>query len=197
MQAHKESKKTSRRQPGNKGSSEGTCRIPGVPMSPQSSLLPHMKGLDKDGDLDDEGDDHISDIQDTDDEDAKTEYDEDEIYKYKICVPKDDDEEMLNAKVEDFEKSDAKIFDAAKADVKKIEEVKDDAKKTELPPKISSLSVSSGFGDQFLKLSSITSLISTVKDTSDVEINSLLDIKIQYEVPYIQSLSILRVLVSR
>ncbi|GKB54021.1 hypothetical protein Tco_0904774 [Tanacetum coccineum] len=47
------------------------------------------------------------------------------------------------------------------------------------------------FGDQFLKLSSDTSLVSTVKDTTDAEINSLLDIKIQYEVPHIQSPSVL------
>ncbi|GJT49436.1 retrovirus-related pol polyprotein from transposon TNT 1-94 [Tanacetum coccineum] len=49
--------------------------------------------------------------------------------------------------------SDEEVTDAAKADAKKTSEVKDDAKKTELPPSSSSLSVSSGFGDQFLKLS--------------------------------------------
>ncbi|GJU80810.1 hypothetical protein Tco_1283175 [Tanacetum coccineum] len=113
---------------------------------------------DKDGDADDEGDDHISDIQDTDDEDAEIESDEDEIYKYKICVSKDGDEEMLNAEVEDYGKGDAEIFDVAKADTEKIEEIKDDTKKVELPPTSSSLFVSSGFGDQFLKLSSDTSL---------------------------------------
>nr|GFB85137.1 hypothetical protein [Tanacetum cinerariifolium] len=35
---------------------------------------------DKEGDADDKGDDHSSDTQDTDDEDAETEFDEDEIY---------------------------------------------------------------------------------------------------------------------
>ncbi|GKF86953.1 hypothetical protein Tco_0254780, partial [Tanacetum coccineum] len=63
-----------------------------------------------------------------------------------------------------------------KADVEKIEEIKDDAKKAELPPTSSNLSVSSVFGDQFLKLSSDNSLVSPVKDTTDAEINSLLDI---------------------
>ncbi|GKD07619.1 hypothetical protein Tco_1187304 [Tanacetum coccineum] len=116
---------------------------------------------DKDGDADDEGDDHISDIQDTDDEDAETKSDEDEIYKYKTHVRKDEDEEMLNAEVEDSRKGDAKISDVAKANAKKIEEIKDDAKKAELPPTSSSLPVSLGFGDQFLKLSSDTSLVST------------------------------------
>ncbi|GKG47416.1 hypothetical protein Tco_0506901, partial [Tanacetum coccineum] len=74
-----------------------------------------------------------------------------------------------------------------KADVVKTEEVKDDAKKAELPLTSSSLSVSSGFGDQFLKLSS---------DTTDAKINSLLDVKIQSEVLHIPSPSVLRVRVS-
>ncbi|GJU83779.1 retrovirus-related pol polyprotein from transposon TNT 1-94 [Tanacetum coccineum] len=126
---------------------------------------------DKDGDADDEGDDHISDIQDTDDEDAETESDEDEIYKYKTHVRKYEDEEMLNAEVEDSGKGDGKISDVAKVDAEKIEEIKDDAKKAELPPTSSSLSVSLSFGDQFLKLSSDTSLVSTIKDTTDAKIN--------------------------
>ncbi|GJV55569.1 hypothetical protein Tco_1456574 [Tanacetum coccineum] len=84
--------------------------------------------------------------------------DEDDIYKYKIRVRKDEDEEMLNAKVYDFDKGGEEVTDATKADVEKNSEAKDDAKKTELPPSSSSLSVSSGFGDQFLKLSSDSSL---------------------------------------
>ncbi|GJZ18043.1 hypothetical protein Tco_0554166, partial [Tanacetum coccineum] len=94
---------------------------------------------DKEGDADDKGDDHISDTQDTDDE---TKSDEDETYKYKIRVHKDEDVKMKNAKVEDSKK------------------------------------------------------VGTVKDTTDTEISSLLDIKIQYEVPHIQSPSVLKVLVS-
>nr|GEZ31337.1 retrovirus-related Pol polyprotein from transposon TNT 1-94 [Tanacetum cinerariifolium]GEZ31846.1 retrovirus-related Pol polyprotein from transposon TNT 1-94 [Tanacetum cinerariifolium] len=58
-----------------------------------------VKKDDKDGDADDGGDDHVSDTQDADDEDVKTEYDEDEICKYKIRVCKDEDEEMENDKV--------------------------------------------------------------------------------------------------
>ncbi|GJR43370.1 hypothetical protein Tco_1311473, partial [Tanacetum coccineum] len=75
-------------------------------------------------------------------------------------------------------------------------EVKDDTKKAELPPTSSSLSVSSGFSNQFLNLYSDTSLIGTVKDTTDAEINSLLDVQIQQEIPHIQSLSLLTVPVS-
>ncbi|GJU56007.1 hypothetical protein Tco_1229721 [Tanacetum coccineum] len=97
---------------------------------------------DKDGNVDDEGDDHVSDTQYVDDEDVKIEYDEDDIYKYKI--PKEEAE--------------------------KTSEAKDDAKKTELPPSSLSLSVSLGFGDQFLKLSSDPSLVSTVKDSADADV---------------------------
>ncbi|GJW22647.1 hypothetical protein Tco_0033269, partial [Tanacetum coccineum] len=170
----------------------------GFPISSQSSLLPQVKKLkdDKDDDAYDEGDDYISDNQDADDEDAKTESDEDEIYKYKIRVRKDEDVEMSYAEVENFDKGDEEVTDAAMADAEKTSEVKDDAKKTEIPPTSSSLSVSSGFGDQFLKLSSDSSLVSTVKDTTDAEINSLLEVKIQSEVPHIQSPSMLRVPVS-
>ncbi|GJT19812.1 hypothetical protein Tco_0878518 [Tanacetum coccineum] len=196
-----------------RGSSEGTGTIPGVPdestvvsatshegtRSEQVSEYSEEDQLDdeekddKEYDVDNEGVDQISDTQDTDDEDDETESDEDEIYKYKIRVRKDKDEEMLNAKVEDSKKRDAEVFDAAKADAEKTEEAKDDSKKAELPLTSSSLSIYLGFGDQFLKLSSNTSLVGTVKDTTDSEIGSLLDIKIQSEVPHIQSLSVLRV----
>nr|GEV00284.1 hypothetical protein [Tanacetum cinerariifolium] len=92
--------------------------------------------------------------------------------------------------------SDEEVTDAAKEDIKKTSEAKDDTKKIKLPPTSSSLSVSLGFGDQFLKLSFDSSLVSTVKDTTDAEINSLLEVKIQSEVPHIQSPSMLTVLVS-
>nr|GEY50677.1 hypothetical protein [Tanacetum cinerariifolium] len=124
----------------------------------------YVKKDDKDGDADDEGDDHISDTQDADDE---------------------DDKEMINAKVDDSDKGVEEITDAGKAYAEKISEAKDDAKKTELPPSSSSLSVFSGFGDQFLKLSSDSFLVSTVKDTTNTKINSLLEVKIQTEVPHI------------
>ncbi|GJX67361.1 hypothetical protein Tco_0303088 [Tanacetum coccineum] len=118
------------------------------------------------------------------DEDDETESDEEEIYKYKICMRKDEDEEMLNVEVKNFDKGDEEITDGAKEDAEKTSEVKDDPKKTKLSPTSSSLSVSLGFGDQFLKLSFDSSLVSTVKDTTDAKINSLLEVKIQYEVPH-------------
>ncbi|GJZ08914.1 hypothetical protein Tco_0543197 [Tanacetum coccineum] len=198
MQALKESKKTSKRQLGTGGSNEGTSSKPGVSdestvVSPtssegtdeQDSEFSDVEKDDKDGDADDEGDDHVSDTQDTDDEDVKTESDEDEIYKYKIRVRKDEDVEIENAEVEEFDKGDEDVTHAAKEDIKKTSEVKDDTKKTELPPSSSSLSVSLGFGDQFLKLSSDSSLVSTVKDSANTDVSSLIDIPIQQETPQI------------
>nr|GEV44689.1 retrovirus-related Pol polyprotein from transposon TNT 1-94 [Tanacetum cinerariifolium] len=57
--------------------------------------------------------------------------------------------------------------------------------KSELPPTIFSLSVSSGFSNQFLAYSSDISLTGTFKDNIDAEINSMFDIQIQHEVPNI------------
>nr|GEV90220.1 hypothetical protein [Tanacetum cinerariifolium] len=85
-----------------------------------------------------------------------------------------DDDKSINLEITDDEETKMSLY-------------KDDAKKVELPSTSSNLFVSLGFGDQFLKLLSDTSLTGTVKDTTDVEINSLLDMKIQYEVPHIQS----------
>nr|GEU30163.1 hypothetical protein [Tanacetum cinerariifolium] len=115
MQALKESKKISRRQPGTRGSDEGTDSKPGVPdestvISATSNEQDSEHSDDdnddaekdeKDGDVDDEGNDHVSDKQDDDDdENDKTKFDEDDIYKYKIRVCKYEDEEMKDAKVE-------------------------------------------------------------------------------------------------
>nr|GEV05448.1 hypothetical protein [Tanacetum cinerariifolium] len=167
MQALKESKKTSKRQPDTRGSSEATSTIPGVLDESTVVSATSCEGNEEDKLDDEEKDDK-----------------------------EDEDEELLNAKVEDYDKGNEEVTNAAKADVEKNSKVKDDAKKTELPLTSSSLSVSSGFGDQFLKLSSDSSLVSTVKNTTDVEINSLLKVKIQSEVPHNQSPSMLSVPVS-
>ncbi|GJY28855.1 hypothetical protein Tco_0404622 [Tanacetum coccineum] len=191
MKALKESRKSNRRQPGTRGSnkgtgsklgvldestvvsatsSEGTGVKPGVPDSGHDNDdNDEVKKDDKDDDADDEGDTHVSDTHDEDDKDDETESDEDEIYNYKICVRTDEDERMSDAEVVGSEKGDEEVSDAAKADAEK------------------------SFGDQFLKTYSDTSFIGTVKDSTDAEINSLMDIKIQYEVPQIQSPTILRV----
>nr|GEV62949.1 integrase, catalytic region, zinc finger, CCHC-type, peptidase aspartic, catalytic [Tanacetum cinerariifolium] len=143
---------------------------------------------EKDGDADDEGDDHVSDKQDDDDKDDKTESDEDDIYKYKIRVHKDEDEELKDAEVEGSDKGDEKITVAATEEAEKTSKAKDDTKKTKLHPSSSSLSISSGFGDQFLKLSSDSSLFGTVMNSADADVSSLLDIPIQHETPQIHNL---------
>ncbi|GJW54460.1 hypothetical protein Tco_0098545 [Tanacetum coccineum] len=181
MQALKESKKSSRRQPVSEFFNNDNDDV---------------KKVDKDDDADDEGDDHVSDTQDADDEDVKTESDEDDIYKYKIRVRKDKDVEMKDAEVEESDKGDEEVTDATKEEAEKTSEAKDDTKKTKLPPSSSSLSVSSGFGDQFLKLSSDSSLVSTIKDSADADVSSLLDIPIQHETPQTQSPSVKKIHVS-
>ncbi|GJX84517.1 hypothetical protein Tco_0335291 [Tanacetum coccineum] len=216
MQALKEIKKPSKRQPGTRGSSEGTSIIPGVPAESTVVFATSSEGtgskqeskyseeelsekeeidwIDSEEDdkkKDDTDDDKSINLKMTDDEET-----DDEVLQGKEKVNDDEDAMMLNAKVEDSGKGDAEISNVAKADAEKTEEVKDESKKVELPPTSSSLSVSLCFGDQFLKLSSDTSLIGTVKDTTDTEISSLLDIKIQSEVPHIQSSSMLKVPVS-
>ncbi|GJZ89511.1 hypothetical protein Tco_0661293 [Tanacetum coccineum] len=162
---------------------------------------------DKEGDVDDEGDDHIN--------------EDEEMTNAEVEESGNGDEEDIDATKADAEKIEEAKDDSKKAELPRkqvrsliyifmflvikflnfiliplIEEAKDDSKKAELPPTSSSLSISLGFGDQFLKLYSDTSLICTVKDTTNAEISSLLDIKIQSEVPYIQSLFVLKVHVS-
>nr|GEX35207.1 ribonuclease H-like domain-containing protein [Tanacetum cinerariifolium] len=165
-------KKTSKRQPGTKGSSEGTGNIPGVPDESTFIFVTSSEGtgtkpgvLDEENDITEENvilewgleqeseyseEDKLDDEEkddkqgDANDEYDETDFNEDDIYKYKIHVYKDEDEEMLNAEVKDYDKGDEEITDAAKANVEKTSEVKDDAKKTKLPPTSSSLSASLG-----------------------------------------------------
>ncbi|GKA71221.1 hypothetical protein Tco_0777360 [Tanacetum coccineum] len=128
MQALKESKKTSKRQPGTGGSSEGTSRILVVPDEKKISSEPNV--------ILEWGSDQEKHAQDDDEET------DDEFVHGDDQVNDDEDEEMTNAEVEE-----------------------------------------SGF-------------VGNVKDTTDIEINSLLDVKIHYEVPHIQSSSVLTVHVS-
>nr|GEX30708.1 hypothetical protein [Tanacetum cinerariifolium] len=209
MKALKESNKTSRRQPCTRSLNEGTSCSPGVlDESTVVLAIPSEETGTKPGVLDEENvtfeanvilewgseqnseyskeedDGEIIEWVDTDKEDEKKNDDYDKSINLEqtdneenddefVYVNDNEDEQMTNAELEESQKDDEEITNAAKVDAGKTEEVKD------------SLSVSSGFADQFLKLSSDTSLIGTIKDTIDAEINSLLDIKIQSEVPHI------------
>ncbi|GJT51494.1 hypothetical protein Tco_0977651 [Tanacetum coccineum] len=66
---------------------------------------------------------------------------------------------------------------------------------SEVPQSSSNLSPSSNYGDQFLNISSNTSLVGTVKKTTEAEFKSLLDIQIQQEIPSVLSAPLLDVLV--
>ncbi|GJU96605.1 retrovirus-related pol polyprotein from transposon TNT 1-94 [Tanacetum coccineum] len=208
MQALKESKKTNRRQPSTIGSSERTGVSPGVPdeekvTSEENVILKWGSKQESEYSKEDQGDDEDVDwIDSDDDEEKKNDTDDDKSIDLEMIddeetddefvhgneqVNDDEDEEITNAEVEESGNSDEENTDAENTDAGKTEEVKDDAKKAKFPLTSSRLSVSSGYGDQFLKLLFDTSLIGTVKDTTDAEINSLLDIKIQSKVPHIQS----------
>ncbi|GJU98236.1 hypothetical protein Tco_1327507 [Tanacetum coccineum] len=168
--------------------SEGTSTIPGVPdeekvTSKENVILKWGSEQESKYSKEDQGDDEEVDWIDSneyeekkddtdDDKSIDLEMTDDEFVHGDEQVNDDEDDKMLNAEVEYFGKVDAEISYVAKADAEKIEEIKDDDKKAELPPTSSSLSISLGFGDQCLKLSSNTSLVGTIKDTTDAEINS-------------------------
>ncbi|GKC60446.1 hypothetical protein Tco_1088044 [Tanacetum coccineum] len=166
-------------------SSEGTGAKPRVPNKEKD--ITEEKVILEWGDEQD-SDDHANDTQDVDDEDVETKSDEDEIYKYRICVYKDEDVEMKDAKVEESDKGEEKVTDAEKEEIEKTSKAKDDTNNTELPPSSSSLSVSSGFGDQFLKLSSDSSLViakleKDVAEMKTVDHSSEAIVVLQFQVP--------------
>ncbi|GJT64731.1 hypothetical protein Tco_1016211 [Tanacetum coccineum] len=159
MKALKENKKTNRRQPGTEGSTEGTSRIPEV--LNESTIVPatSSEGIDDDED-DDDDDDKSIDLEKIDDEETDDEFVHNGEYV------QTDDEFVQNAE--------------------KTEEVKDDTKKVELPLTSSSLSVSSGFGNQFLNLSFDTSLIDI---TPTPETPSVAPATTLLPLPYVSSIS--------
>ncbi|GJT79736.1 hypothetical protein Tco_1054078 [Tanacetum coccineum] len=142
---------------------------------------------EEEGNSDDEV--HTEEDEQTDDEAHDDEYVNNDVEKHD-----DADEEMNNVENDDEVKEDQEMVDAKKVESKKTEEEKNE--KTELPPYTSSLSLSSDYGNQFFNLSSDVSLVGTVKETTDTEISSLLDVQIQQEIPHVLSAPLLDVLVS-
>ncbi|GKB52228.1 hypothetical protein Tco_0902981, partial [Tanacetum coccineum] len=163
-QALKESKKTSKRQPGTEGSSKGTSRIPGVPdestIASEANIILEW-GSEQESEYleeDQRNDKEVDWIYSDEDDEKKDDADDDKSIDLEMTdgeeidikfvhgdeqVNDDEDEKMLNAEVEDSGKGDAKISDMVKADAKKNEEINDDAKKAELPLTSSNLSISS------------------------------------------------------
>ncbi|GKA49811.1 hypothetical protein Tco_0742884 [Tanacetum coccineum] len=185
MKALKESKKTSKRQPGTGGSSEGTGVSPGV--HDESIVVPatSSKGTSTKPGKDDDDDDKSIDLEKTDDEEI------DDEFMHSEENVQDDDEEINDELVHADEQVNDDEYEEMK-NAKDVDVGNGDGEKLIRQ----SLSVSSGFGNQFLNLSSDTSLIGTIKDTIDAEINSLLDVQIQQEIPHIQSPFVLTVYVS-
>ncbi|GJW87350.1 hypothetical protein Tco_0162690 [Tanacetum coccineum] len=200
MQALYASKKSSRSQPHAGGSSEGTSTKPGVPNESTIILTTSSEGTgaklgvpyeekvysDEDEEKKNDDDDKSIDIEETDDEET-----DDKFVRGDEQVQENVDEEMKDKEVDDTGNGDEEITNTAKANAEKTKVVKDDNKNAELPPLSSNLSISSGFGNQFLNLSFDKSIVGTLKDSADAEIKSLLDVQIQKEIPQIQSLSIL------
>ncbi|GKC78013.1 hypothetical protein Tco_1128787 [Tanacetum coccineum] len=172
MQALKESKKTCRRQPGTEGSNEGTGSKPWVPNESRVVFATSSEGtgakprvLDEDKDITEEKDDKDGDADDEgDDHVSNTQDADDEDVK-----TESDEDEIYKYKIRVRKDQDVEMKDA---------EVEESDK---------------GFGDQFLKLSSDSSLVSTIKDSVDTYVSSLLDIPIQQVTPQTQSPSVQKV----
>ncbi|GKD53368.1 hypothetical protein Tco_1286755 [Tanacetum coccineum] len=193
MQALKAIKKSSRSQPYTGGSSEGAGVTLEVPDESTAILITSSEGTGSKEESEYSDEENVNEEVEwltTDEEEEKKDNDEDdrsinlkktnddeetddEFVHGDEYVHDDVDKEMKDAEVVDTGKDDEEITDAEKVDVEKTKEVKGDNKKDELPPTSSSLS-----------------------DIIDADINSLLDIQIQQDVPHIQSPSILTVLVS-
>ncbi|GKA72025.1 hypothetical protein Tco_0778241 [Tanacetum coccineum] len=152
MQALKESKKSSKRQPGTEGSNERTSTMPGVPDESTDISATSSEGTGVKPRVPDEEKDITKEKVILDYVCIKIRC---RNKKQKLKSPDKGDQELLMQQIkENKEKK-----------MEKTLEVKNDTKKTELPPSSSSLSVSSGFSDQFLKLSSDSSLVHTVVDS--------------------------------
>nr|GEU41091.1 hypothetical protein [Tanacetum cinerariifolium] len=200
-------------------SSEGVGITPEVPDESTRKFTTSSEGADDSHQSDDEhvNEDEITWVS-TNDEEKANEDDEEEDDDRSIDIEETDDERI------DLENDDQVMDDAVKNDVEKAEEEKDADKeptrdeqaiknqadddivgtlvtmsqkeKPEVPPSSFSHSLSSNYGNQFLNISSDTSLVSIIKDHTYTKINSLLDIPIQQEIPSTLSVPLLDVLVS-
>ncbi|GKE73699.1 hypothetical protein Tco_1535740, partial [Tanacetum coccineum] len=177
------------------GSSEGVGITPEVPDVPTGKSIVSDEGTGISPEVstnEDEEDDKCIDIENTNDE--RTESDNDD-YALTDAVKIDADKEQEeNSKKVKEQKADEEL----KADEEKQgdDQAGDEQvggfvlaahkEKPNLLQSTSSHSVSSNFGNQFLNNSPNVSLIGTIQEKVKAEINSLLDIQIQQEVPSIQ-----------
>ncbi|GJT38613.1 retrovirus-related pol polyprotein from transposon TNT 1-94 [Tanacetum coccineum] len=172
-------------------SSEGTGTEPGV-LDEETITSEAISdvildwGSEQESEYSKEGDDDENiEWVDTNEEEEKNDDDDDKSINLKKTDNKETNDEFVHNEEnvqdddEETDDDDEEITDTTNVDAEKTEVVKNDIKKAKLPPISSSLSVFLGFDNQFLNLSFDTSLIGTVKDTTDVEINSLIDAQIQ------------------
>ncbi|GKD76926.1 hypothetical protein Tco_1339547, partial [Tanacetum coccineum] len=160
MQALKESKNPAKDSQVLEAQVKELVGYQGFPVSPQSSLLPQVKELvlNQQFLLRKSEKEDIDWIGSKEDDEKKDDTDDDKSIDLEMTDDEETDDEVLQN------------IDAAKENAKKNEEAKDHSKKAELPLTSSSLSVSLGFGDQFLKLSSDTSLIGTSSSVLKVHV---------------------------
>ncbi|GJW82189.1 hypothetical protein Tco_0146164 [Tanacetum coccineum] len=175
---------------------------------------PKVNSADDDKE-DDNDDDQSIDLEETDDEENKHDNDETQRDEY---VHEDeyvhtDDDERTKTDNEDQAMDDAEKNDEDKAEEEKDtdqepiqdEQAKDEVagvlvsmthkKKPKLMISTSSQSVSSNYGNQFLISSLERSLLGTIKESTDVEITSMVDVQIQQEILSVLSAPLLDVLV--
>ncbi|GKC28104.1 hypothetical protein Tco_1035398 [Tanacetum coccineum] len=174
MQALKETKKTSKRQPGTGGSSEGTGTISGVP--DESTLV---STTSNEGTGTKPGVPNEEKVITEEKVILKWGSEQESEYSEKDQL---DDEEKDDKEGDADDEGDDHISDTQDTDDEDAETESDEDE--------------AFWGSHFLKLSSVFSVVGTIKDTTYAKINSLFEVTIQFEVPHIQSPSMLRVSVS-
>ncbi|GKA57856.1 hypothetical protein Tco_0757044 [Tanacetum coccineum] len=188
-----------------KDSSEGSGSKPEVPDEPKGKSIGSREGDEIILSSDDERTESEREVAESDKADDETSDEEEmhtDIEKHTDDETVDDEEEVhedeemhdVDEVHADDKETDEENTDAEKVDTKKTEEEKKE--KPEFPSSSSSLSLSSDYGNQFLNVSSDVSLVGIIKETTYTEINSLLNVQIQQEIPYVQSAPLLDILVS-
>ncbi|GJX94724.1 hypothetical protein Tco_0349310 [Tanacetum coccineum] len=188
----------------------------------KANRIQQQSGSKSESDKSDEKDVNEDEVEwlSTDDEEKA---DDDEMQDDDKCIDIEEiDDEITksdndNQVMDDAEKNDADKLEEEKGDEEQTEEEqanddqaqKDQAKydivgtlvtmsqkeKPGVPPSSSSLYLLSNYGNQFINVSSDTSLVGIIKEPLDTKINSLLDVQIQQEIPFVLSAPLLDVLV--
>nr|GEW39273.1 hypothetical protein [Tanacetum cinerariifolium] len=149
-----------------------------------------------DGEMKD--DDKSIDIEETNDERIDSKNDDQEMTDAKKIIAEKLEEEKGNKEQTEEEQAndDQARKDQTEDNIVGTLVTMSQKEKPKVTSSSSSLSLSSNYGNQFLKVSSNTSLVGIIKDHADTKINSLLDVQIQQEILSVLSALLLDVLVS-